>query len=98
VIDHDAHQIREKCAWLPAELPPGLRSVAPEVVYLGRPQVAGVDDDVLLPLKVQMLETATRNPRTECDAPVAITKSSGSGCCGISHIASPPHPISLDTR
>src|SRR4051794_35219041 len=50
VFDHDPYQVLELRLGLPAELRLGLARIAVESVDLGRPQVAGVELDMLLPV------------------------------------------------
>ena len=72
-IDHHLDELLERDLRLPAELPAGLGRIAHEVIYLRRADELLVDVDVLLGVEADVRERESREVRTECVSPVAIT-------------------------
>ena len=62
--------------------------VADQVIDLGRAHQGVADGDVALDVEPPWSKAISTHSRTEWVTPVAMTKSSGTSCCSISHIAS----------
>src|SRR3990170_1616537 len=54
VLSHDPHELRKGHAWSPPELLPSEARIPPEVVHFSGTHVARVDDDVIMPVKLNV--------------------------------------------
>ncbi len=72
-VDHELDQILELGLGLPAQLPFGLAAIADQQIHLGRAIIAGVDLDVFFQSSPTWPKATSRNSRTECVSPVAMT-------------------------
>ena len=80
MIHHHLHEFAESHRGGPSELGARLRRVASEVIHLAGSKVPLIDFDVSPPIERRVVKGLLKKSRTECDSPVATTKSSGSSC------------------
>ena len=87
-VDHHPHQLLERGPSASTQLLLGLGGVADQQVDLGGAEEALVDDDVVLVVEADVAEGELAELADRWVSPVDTTKSSGSSCWSISHMAS----------